>query len=101
MSAIVGLCLASVGTYAMRIGSVRLFGSRPLPAAATRILRHAALGVMASLAISSLTDPGGAGGVTAAGLAGVAAVVVASRRCGDLTTVMAVGVAAYALVGLL
>lgn len=101
MTAVAGLCLAAVGTYAMRLGSVRLFGSRPVPTVPARLLRHAALGIMASLAVASLPGSASAGGVTAAGVAGVAAVVVAARRSTDITVIMAVGVAAYALVDLL
>lgn len=102
MNAIAGLCLAAVGTYAMRLGSVRLFGSRPVPARAARVLRHAALAVMASLAVASLPGTGGAGGgVTAAGVAGAAAVVVASRRSTAIAVIMAIGVATYALVDLI
>lgn len=98
MRAVVALCLAAVGTYAIRLGSVRAFGSRPVPPVAARVLRHAAIGIMSSLAISSLPGSGSTAALTAAAVAGAAAVVVAAQRLGNMAAVMAIGVAVYGII---
>jgi branched-subunit amino acid transport protein len=97
VTAIVALGLASIATYAIRVGSVGAFQLRQLPPTAGLVLRHAALGIMASLVITTLPAPASSGGIGAAGAAGLVASIAAARRTGNLTLIMLVGVVAYSV----
>jgi branched-subunit amino acid transport protein len=101
VTAAVALGLASVATYAIRVGSVRAFDRRHLPPIAGRVLRHAALGIMASLVITTLPASSAAGGIGAASAAGLAASTVTARRTNNMTLIMLAGIAAYSLTGAL
>jgi branched-subunit amino acid transport protein len=97
VTAIVALGLASIATYAIRVGSVGAFQLRQLPPTAGLILRHAALGIMASLVITTLPSSSALGGIGAASAAGLLASTGAARRTGNLTLIMLVGVAAFSI----
>jgi branched-subunit amino acid transport protein len=97
VSGFVALIITAAGTFAIRTGSVQAFQERAMSPVVTRVLRHAALAILASLAVSSL--PSAAGGIEAPSLVGLVATVVAARRFSNLAVVMAVGIAAYAGAG--
>lgn len=97
MIALAAVLLATAGTFAMRAGSVRAFESRDLPPTATRMLRHAAVAIMASLVITNLPATSAPGGVGAASATGLVAALLVARRTPSPTVVMVVAVAVYAL----
>ena len=95
--AVAGLLVATAGTYLTRYASVRSFSNRSLDARVAAVLRHAALGIMASLVIASLPAGDGAPLTDVAALAGLGVGIVASRRLTNVSVVVALGVAGYAL----
>lgn len=96
--AVAGLLLATGGTYLLRYASVRSFSSRTLDARVAAVLRHAALGIMASLVIASLPADHGPPLTDVASLTGLTVGLVASRRLTNVSAVVALGVAGYATV---
>ena len=94
MSWVAGLLLATCGTYGIRLVGVHVFLRRSVPPAAERILRHAALGILASLALTSVTGAGDAAAMTLPTAVGLGATVIAARRYGNLAAVMLLGIAA-------
>jgi branched-subunit amino acid transport protein len=96
MTWLAALVLAGIGTFALRFGSVRSFEERTMRPVVTRMLRHAALAILASLAITNLPHATAADGPTAASIIGLAVTVVAARRLSNLTAIMAIGIGAYA-----
>lgn len=100
MTAYVALLLASVGTYAVRVGSVVLAGRRPLSTRTHEALRHAALAMLVALAVAGV--PRGDGGPAVrpeVGVALVAAAVIA-RRTGNVALVVVAAVVTQVAVGL-
>jgi branched-subunit amino acid transport protein len=98
MSPVLALALAGASTYVLRAGSVRMFNSTEVPLRVDRALRHAAVGVMATLIVTSLASRPSIGALTAPEVAGLLVAVVAARRTTNTTVVMAAGLTAYVIV---
>jgi branched-subunit amino acid transport protein len=96
MNAVAALLVASLSTFALRYGSVRVLADRRLPPAVEVTLRHAALAIMAALVMSSLPRTGRLGLPAAAALAAVAGAGAVARRSRNITAAIAIGVAIYA-----
>lgn len=96
MSSAVALALAAIGTFAIRYGSVRLGARRALSIRTTLALRHAAVGVLALLAVGS-APASRTGGAPAASAIAVVVTTVVARRSRSMTATMAAGIGAYAL----
>jgi branched-subunit amino acid transport protein len=99
MGPLLAVALAGVGTYLLRAGSVRLFGARAVPRRVDQVLRHAAVGVMATLIVTGLAQRPSIGAITAPQAAGLLCAVVAARRTNNTTVVMAAGLTAYVVAG--
>ena len=96
MNAAAALLVAALGTFALRQISVRLLAHRELPPAVGVILRHAALGVMAALVVSSSPSAGPLGVPSPAAVAGVAATAIVARRARKLAAAIAIGIITFA-----
>lgn len=98
MSWAAALVLASAGTFAIRFASSAGLGALQLSVRGQRILRHAAIGILAAMAVSTL--PADATGSAIPSVVALAATGLALTRTKNLAVAMAVGVAGYWMVGL-
>jgi branched-subunit amino acid transport protein len=96
MNAVVALAIATLGTFALRSLSVRVFSTRELDPGSGLALRYAALSIIASLVVQSLPDHGDPSVVHVPVLAGTAVAVVAGRCVRNITGVIVLAVATYA-----
>lgn len=97
MNALLGLLLASLATYGIRVGAVVVVGARPLPARVERALRHAAIAVLASFVMSGFVGRDGIGALTAAAIVGGTGAVVVARLTRNITLAVLAAAVLYAL----
>jgi branched-subunit amino acid transport protein len=96
MNAAAALLAASLGTFAIRQVSVRVLAHRALSPAIGIALRHAALGVMAALVVSSSPSAGRLGVPSPAAVAGIAASAVVARSTRNIAASTAMGILTFA-----
>jgi len=89
MTAVAALTIAAAGTYLVRHTSVRVFASRTMPERAVSAFRHAALAIIAALAVAGLPGKSGFGGLTTANVLALAIAVVVARRHNMTITILA------------
>jgi branched-subunit amino acid transport protein len=99
MTAVAALTIAAAGTYLLRHASVRAFASRTMPKRLISALRHAALAIIAAIAVAGLPGNSGFGGLTTASALALTIAVVVARRHNMTITIVAT-VSASALAGL-
>lgn len=99
MNAAAALTIAAGGTYLLRHASVRAFASRTMPERVVSALRHAALAIIAAIAVAELPGKGGFGGLTTANVLALGIAVVVARRHSMTTTILATA-SAYTIANL-
>ena len=99
MTAVAALSLAAAGTYLLRHASVRAFASRTIPDRGVSALRHAALAIIAAIAVAGLPGRTGFGSLTIANVLALTTAVVVARRHNIPITILAT-VTAYTVADL-
>jgi branched-subunit amino acid transport protein AzlD len=94
MSGLIALCIAIVGTAALRWGSVWFFSSHRLPGSVEHVLRGGATAVLASLVASSARESASAGVPAPAVIAAIAGAAVAGRFRGSMVATLGAGLVA-------
>lgn len=96
MTAATALAIATLGTFALRSLSVRVFSDRDLDPGFGLALRYSALAIIAALVVQSLPQDAGASALHVPALAGTTVAVVAGRRARNIAVVIVLAVATYA-----
>jgi branched-subunit amino acid transport protein len=91
MNWLLGLTIASSGTYALRVVAITMLRGRTLSVRVESTVRAAALGVMAALAVSSASNAGTTTSPWAATI-GIAMAAGIARWTRSMTLVIAAGV---------
>jgi branched-subunit amino acid transport protein len=89
MTAVAALTIAAAGTYLLRHASVRAFASRTMPKRLISALRHAALAIIAAIAVAGLPGKSGVWGLTTANVFALTIAVVVARRHNMTITILA------------
>ena len=99
MTAVAALSIAAAGTYLLRHASVRAFASRPMPDRGVSALRHAALAIIAAIAVAGLPGRTGFSSLTIPSVLALTTAVVVARRHNTTITILAT-VTAYTVADL-